>query len=359
MNLMLSPALGWAAGGAIAAIMAVMAVVEVVLFVRRRRGSTGGGAPDTDETVAACVRRTMLCLLVALMALTPSVTAATNSRAVNATDVVVAVDVTGSMAVSDAAYGSGETMTRLDATRRAVDELTSLYPDSSFAALRFGASGTLDVPLTPDTRAIGNWAATLAPEATDVSAGSSLDAPLDQLLLTLKDLREQHPDDAIVLYVITDGDETSQRSRRSFSSLRRYLDDAYAVGVGSEQGGNIPVIRGGVASDGPDGTDGADGEGSSDEWVTDPDTGQPGVSKMDMDNIKELADEMGGAALALGANTTLAGARSDAASDRWRVGESAKERTRTQPVVWPLAIAAAVLLAFEAGAWFAASRRLL
>lgn len=357
MNLMLSPALGWAAGGTIAAIMAVMAVVEVILFVRRRRGSAaGGGAPDTDETVAACVRRTLLCLLVALMALTPSVTAATNSRAVNATDVVVAVDVTGSMAVSDAAYGSGETITRLDAASRAVDELTSLYPDSSFVALRFGASGTLDVPLTPDTRAIGNWAATLAPEATDVSAGSSLDAPLDQLLLTLKDLREQHPDDAIVLYMITDGEQTSQRSRRSFSSLRRYLDDAYAVGVGSEQGGNIPVIRGGVASDGIDGTD---GEGPSDEWVTDPDTGQPGVSKMDMDNIKELADEMGGAALALGANTTLAGARSDAASDRWRVGESAKERTRTQPVVWPLAIAAAVLLAFEAGAWFAVSRRLL
>lgn len=356
MNLMLSPALGWAAGGTIAAIMAIMAVVEVVLFVRRRRGAAGNGAADTDETVAACVRRTLLCLLVALMALTPSVTAATNSRAVNATDVVVAVDVTGSMAVSDAAYGSDETMTRLDATRRAVDELTSLYPDSSFAALRFGASGTLDVPLTPDTRAIGNWAATLAPEATDVSAGSNLDAPLDQLLLTLKDLREQHPDDAIVLYVITDGEQTSQRTRRSFSSLRRYLDDAYAVGVGSEQGGNIPVVRSGVTSGE---SDGADGDGSSDEWVTDPDTGQPGVSKMDMDNIKELADEMGGTALSLGANTTIAGARSDAASDRWRVGESAKERTRTLPVVWPLAIAAAVLLAFEAGAWFAASRRLL
>lgn len=181
-DLTLSPALGWPAGAALAAAMAALAVCCVVLHVRRRGSS--------DETAVACVRRCLLCATIALMMLTPSVLTTTDSRAVNATDVVIAVDVTGSMAVSDAHYGSDATITRIDAAKQAVKDITSLYQDASFLGLRFGATGTVDVPLTPDARAIGTWADTLSVEATSVSAGSSLDAPLDQLLLSLKSIRE-------------------------------------------------------------------------------------------------------------------------------------------------------------------------
>ena len=52
---------------------------------------------------------------------------------------------------------SEKTITRIDAARQAVHDVTAAYPDASFAALRFGASGTLDVPLTPDAPAIDNW----------------------------------------------------------------------------------------------------------------------------------------------------------------------------------------------------------
>ena len=202
-----SPALGWVAGGLLAAGLAVLAILEIALFVRLRASS--------DETVWACIRRTLMLLIVAVMVLTPSVVSSTTSQAINATDVIVAVDTTGSMAVADATYGSEKTITRIDAARQAVHDVTAAYPDASFAALRFGASGTLDVPLTPDAPAIDNWANTLAVEATSVSAGSSLDAPIDQLLLTVKSIREAHPDDAIVLYLITDGEQTSNVTRRS------------------------------------------------------------------------------------------------------------------------------------------------
>ena len=202
-HLTLSPALGWPVGGAVAVVLLACAIAQIVLHVRRRA--------DSDETVWACVRRVLLCLTVSVMALTPSIVAPTNSRAVNATDVVVAVDVTGSMAVKDAQYGSAEQSSRLDVAKQAVKDVTALYPNSSFAALRFGASGTLDVPLTPDSNAIDNWADTLAPEATSVSAGSTLDAPIDQLLLTCKSIHDQHPDDAIVLYLFSDGEQTSSK----------------------------------------------------------------------------------------------------------------------------------------------------
>ena len=228
------------------------------------------------------------------MALTPSIVSSTNSRAINTTDVVVAVDVTGSMAVADAQYGSDEQLSRLDVAKQAVKDIAAMYPNSSFAALRFGASGTLDVPLTPDSKAIDNWADTLAPESTSISAGSTLDVPIDQLLLTCKSIHDQHPDDAIVLYLISDGEQTSSKTRRTFSSLRRYLSDAFTVAVGSAQGGNIPVTGDGVE------------EGDT-QWVTDPETGEPGVSRMNADEMNAIADELSGTAIQLNATTTMSG----------------------------------------------------
>ena len=48
--------------------------------------------------------------------------------------------------------------------------------------------------------------------------------------------------------------------------------------VGSEQGGNIPVTGDGVE------------EGDT-QWVTDPETGEPGVSRMNADEMNAIADE--------------------------------------------------------------------
>lgn len=332
-----SPALGWIAGGILALILVAMAAVEVVLFVRRRGSS--------DETLLACIRRTVALVLAAFMVLTPSIVSSTTSRAINATDVIVAVDVTGSMAVEDAHYGSDDTVTRLDAAKKAVHDITDAYPSASFAAVRFGTSASVDVPLTPDSIAVGNWADTLSAESTSVSSGSSLDTPIDQLLLTAKAIHDQHPDDALVLYLITDGEQTSEKARRTYSSLREYITDGFVLGVGSTEGGKIPVIS-------------ADGK-TQGSWVTDPDTNQPGISKMDETSLKNIADEISGTYMALDASQTIENAVSEKTSNKWRTTQTAKERTRTTPVVWPLAIALAVILAWEAGCWLAESRRLL
>lgn len=341
-GLSFSPALGWPAGIAIALAMLVFAVGCVALHIRR--------AGESDETLAMCIRRCLICVLIAIMALTPSVVSSTTSRAVNATDVIVAVDVTGSMAVDDASYGSQDTVSRLDAAKQAVHDLTGMYADASFAALRFGVSATVDVPLTPDTLAIGNWADALTTEPTSLSTGSSLDVPIDQLLLTCKNIHEQRPDDAIILYIISDGEQTSSRTRRTFSSLRRYVDDAFTVGVGSAKGGKIPLVESVLSSD---------ESTAASEWVTDPETGEPGISRLDADMLTSIADEMSGSYIATNATQTVDTGLSAKASDRWHVTSTVKERTRVSPVTWPFAIAILALLAYEAGAWIVTSRRLL
>ncbi|WEV68411.1 VWA domain-containing protein [Bifidobacterium sp. ESL0769] len=345
-TLRFNPALGWPAGIAIAIIMLGFAFAVVVVH-RRRKG-------ESDETVWACVRRCVICVIIALLALTPSTIASTTSRAVNTIDVVIATDVTGSMAVDDAQYGTSKTMTRLDAAKKAIDDLTSIYDNSSFAAVHFGASATLDVPLTPDIGAIRNWATGLNTEPTSVSAGSNLDAPIDPLLVTLKQMRTAHPQDKIVLYYISDGEQTSAKPRRTFSSLRQYLDDAFTIGVGSEKGGQIPEVTAG-----PSDSDGDQPSTSSQGWVKDPATGQPGISRMDKKNLIAIADEMSGKCILLDATHKLDKSSVTSLSKHFRTVETPKRRERVMPVVWPLYIALAALLTMEMGSWLANSRRLL
>jgi Ca-activated chloride channel family protein len=333
-----APALGWVPAIIICVALAVAVLIMVLL--QRRRGTA------SDTTVWACIRRGATALVLAIMTLTPSLVTSTTSKAVNATDVFIAVDMTGSMAVNDAHYGSETSITRKDAAVQAIQDITKLYPDASFAGIRFGASGTLDVPLTPDSNAIDTWAQTLTTESTFASSGSNLDAPIDQLLIQLKAAQQQHPDDALIVYYISDGEQTSTESRRSFSSLRQYIDDATTVGVGSSAGGKIPVTN-------------TNGSTSGQQWVIDPTTKQPGISKMDSKNLKAIADEMSGRYIAVDAKSTLKNSASAEASKAYRLTVTPKERTVTAPIVWPFAIALTALLIWEAGAWLVLSRRML
>lgn len=344
-----APALGWPVAICLAVLLLGFGVAEIVLHVRRRNTADGSA---TDETATACVRRTLICLLASVMVLTPATVSTTTSRAIRGTDVMVAVDVTGSMAVKDAEYGSQTAISRLDAAKRIINDVTEAYPDSSYAALRFGASGTLDLPLTPDSSAIGAWADSLATEPTSASAGSSLDAPLDQLMLSLKSIRDQHPDDTVILYLITDGEQTSATARRSYSVLRRYVDDAFTIGVGSAKGGNIPNQSAPTQT--------SANTAAGDGWVIDPSTGKPGVSKLDEKTLESIADELGGTYRHVDATHTLTtSAVSSKAAGQWRLAETPKRRTRIIPLVWPFAAVALLLLIWELGAWIAMSRSML
>ncbi|OXN01566.1 VWA domain-containing protein [Bifidobacterium vansinderenii] len=337
-GLTLDPMFGWIVSPILAVAIVALTVVLAVRSHRQR--------PYTDATAVDWTRRILAAVMLAVMLLTPSTTLKTESRAVNATDVFIAVDVTGSMGVSDAQYGSEETMSRIDAAQQAVDGIVKLYPDASFAAISFGASGTLEVPLTPDSRAIENWASTLTLEPTSASSGSNLDKAVDPLLLATKNTRNQHPDDTIIVYYISDGEQTSNKSRRTFSSLRAYVNGAQTVGVGSTDGGQIPQIA-------------DDGSMSTDQFVTDPSTGQPGISKLDEKTLKAIADEMSGSYVHVDAGRTIDERDVQQTSSDWRMQSTYKQREHSVPAIWPFAIVFAVLLLWEAVAWMRTSRRLL
>lgn len=330
-----SPALGWPVAIVVSIAVIGLAVAGLVRMARDRSGS--------DATALDWVRRLLAAVTVAVLACGPATVRPTGSQAVNATDVFVAVDVTGSMAVRDARYGSDDAVTRLEAAAKAVDDIVSLHPGASFAAISFGTTGTLDLPLTPDTRAVANWAKGLRPEATGVSTGSNLDAAIDPALLAMRKAREAHPNDMIVFYYLSDGEQTSSKARRTFTSLRQYADAGAVVGLGSAQGGEIPKVS-------------ADGT-VEDGTVTDPTTGQPGVSRMDEKTLRAIADEIGGECVLAAADVTAASSLQGKASGEWRVAATAGQRTRVIPFVWPFLAILAALMVWEVGRQFFLYRR--
>ena len=337
-SLTFEPALGWVAGGLLAGLLLLLAIALVIHGLGKGR--------DTDADRWALARRTTMVLILALMVLTPSTVSRTTNKAVNATDVFIAVDVTGSMAVKDAGYGTQEGMSRLEAAKAAVRDLVDIYPDASFSALSFGASASVDLPLTPDVRAVDNWARGLTTEPTSRSSGSSLDAPLDRLTLALKQTKDRHPNDRILLYLISDGEQTGRDERRSFSVLREGLDEAFVLGTGSGKGGPVPLT-----SD----VGGSDAGG----WVKDPQTGQPGISAMDPNTLKAMADEMSGHYQALAKGVTVREGATASSSKRYRVTTVDQVRRHVTPLVWPLALVELVLVQVEAWLWIRTSRRLL
>ena len=347
MTATLAPMFGWI----VSPILALILVCLAVFTVARYRSTAAPHSEMTDTTVWAVVRRVLMCLLLAIIILTPARYVRNTTQAVNATDVYIAVDTTGSMAVNDAHYKGGQSVTRLNAASRAVKDIARMYPDASFSVIRFGASTSTDLPLTPDSNAVTQWADTLATEATATSRGSNLDAPLDSLIASMANTKKAHPGDTVVLYYISDGESTGSQARRTFSALRKYVDNAVVIGVGSAEGGKVPLTQVGVKA--------MDTQDNAGQWVKDPATGEDGISKLDEASLKSIADELSGTYIHITQERGITLQDSAGASRDYRLRTVTRRADYTVPVIWPFTTLFALIFAWELAAWTITSRRML
>lgn len=297
---------------------------------------------DSEAGAIDWIRRSFIVLVLLALAVGPSIVSTSASTAVSSTTVVMAVDVTGSMAVGDAQYGSSQKMTRLDAARHAIDDLLKLYAGARFEAISFGSSANVDVPSTADAQAVRSWAEGLEVEPTSVSAGSSLSQPLDTLIRSMQEIRARRHSAPIAFYYISDGEQTSRGGRRTFSTLRQFVTTGATIGVGSAAGGRVPLVTAANArrisiSPTPIAPNG---------YVTDPMTHKPGISQMSRRELSSIADEFSGQSLVLGPTTTIARLTSGT-SLRYRLAQGQKRHRSRTLVVWPQEIALFLLLLWE------------
>ncbi|MCO1338409.1 hypothetical protein BJH93_05800 [Kocuria polaris] len=312
----------------------LLAGVALMLWLGTRGLMT---ARSRSERVGA-IRRLGMVLVIGLIGAGPSATSTTVETTHTAADVYFVVDRTGSMAAED--WGDSGEEPRLDGVRHDVFELTKAIPDARYSVIGFDSVATRQLPLTWDARAVEAWSQTLTQEISRFSRGSLLDRPLDELEAALTASVEANPENARIVYFLSDGEETVPGERRSYAALAAMIDGGAVLGYGTPDGG--PMLEYVPGNEEPG-------------YIQDPDGGDA-VSVIDESVLREVADELQLTYVHRDSSETLA-AMAGEVKALAVIGTGEREKSVHTPVVWPLALVLAALLAWEAAAWAVAAGR--
>ena len=232
-------------------------------------------------------RRVALAVVVLLVLAGPSVPV-TESVAVSSLEIYLVVDRTGSMGAEDWAGGpSAGGGTRLDGVRADLTAIKDAHPDARYSIIALDSAAKTELPLTSDVDAVTAWINALRQETTDRSGGSSLERALPLLAQTLSASQESAPEDARVVYVLSDGEATDDGAAATeaaeagvtWKQVGAMVDGGSVLGYGTDEGGRMRESDGSGATDAP--------------YIQDPTTGKDAVSVPDTKELKMVADDLG------------------------------------------------------------------
>jgi Ca-activated chloride channel family protein len=220
--------------------------------------------------------RLLLVPVLGVLLLHPVLEGTTTATAgsVPARQVLVVLDRTTSMSALDRPDGRP----RLDGVRADLAALTDTLGGARFALVTWGRSVREVLPFTSDRAAFSQAVELTEAEDPRAGAGSSVDRPLPEVTEILRRAAEQHPERGLVLLVLSDGEDTSGDPPRSWASLAPLVDGGAVLGYGTAAGGTMPR-DGGRPGAGP--------------LLVDPRTGEPAVSRLDEDNLRRIARDLG------------------------------------------------------------------
>ncbi len=245
---------------AVIPLFGAMLVLCAVMIVRRPRQR------------GAWARRTLMVLLLLVVALRPvTPIEGEQTERMNA-NVFFVVDRTGSMNAED--Y-DGE-QPRLEGVRSDMRQIMSMTEGARYSIISFDSSATRQLPLTTDSGAANAWIDTLTTEPTAYSTGSNVDRPLQSLLVEISDAKREDPDSSVLVYVLSDGENTDEREAESFSQAAGFIDGGGVLGYGTSEGGQMKI----------------EGGQEHGEYITGPD-GRPGISTIDEQQLETIAGELG------------------------------------------------------------------
>ncbi len=118
-------------------------------------------------------------------------------------DVMVVVDLSGSMAEQDFVSTDGETVNRLEATKQVLEEFVSLREGDRLGLILFGDAAFVQSPFTADHSV---WMELL--EQTDVAMAGPSTALGDAIGLSIKVFEESNSTSEKVVIILTDGNDT-------------------------------------------------------------------------------------------------------------------------------------------------------
>lgn len=213
---------------------------------------------------------TAVAMVLALLG--PAINGAIARQAASDVNVFFVVDTTTSAMARD--Y-DGE-RTRLEGYREDIAKIQAQMPGARFSIITFDYAARVTMPLTTDTQALKTAVENLRAESSLYSGGSSVTVAQERLLTTLEGAKERQPERSRVVFYLGDGEQTASEEPAPFE-LGDLVDGGAVLGYGTAKGGKMATTS---------------GDGSVGEDVTDA-QGKPGISTIDEQRLKEVADQLG------------------------------------------------------------------
>ena len=332
-------------------VIAVALVMAALLWWSARWAFSALADPGAR---ASWWRRACLALVMVLILAGPAA-AVTESTQVSNVEIYLVVDRTGSMAAEDWAGGpAAGGGTRLDGVKSDLTAIRDAWPQARFCILALDSSAARELPLTSDLAAVTSWIGSLQQEITQRSQGSSLDGMLPLLVQTLTRAKEKNPEDARLVYILSDGEATDDgrgagaagTAGATWAKAGELTDGGAVLGYGTASGGMMRSF------------DGSSTPGSG-KYILDPDTGKPAVSVPDTRALASVAEALG-----VPYFQRTGGSDDVPTGDFTRQDVNAvltdgrEKKNRVRYLTWPLGIAASALAIWELVALIRAERAL-
>ena len=237
------PLVGLVRPEALALLGVVALVAAIALWSEVRRGralAAFAGSGAELSSASASGRRAKLALSVvaaaaAVVALSgPYFDVVERTVVQSGVDVVVALDVSQSMAVRDVEPD------RLRAGKELIRRLGDGMTQSRVALVLFAGQGIVRYPSTADPSVLGQTLDSVSAGFKPAAGGSSLRGAVDAALGAFSEEARQSPRRKAVV-LVTDGEETLGGAAPDVEALRAARVKLFTVGVGTASGGPIPT----------------------------------------------------------------------------------------------------------------------
>lgn len=332
-------------------VIAVALVMAALLWWSARWAFSSLADPGAR---ASWWRRACLALVVVLILAGPAA-AVTESSPVSNVEIYLVVDRTGSMAAEDWAGGpDAGGGTRLDGVKSDLTAIRDAWPQARFCILALDSSAARELPLTSDLAAVTSWIGSLQQEITQRSQGSSLDRMLPLLVKVLTRAKEKNPEDARLVYILSDGEATddgqgaaeSSAAGATWAKAGQLTDGGAVLGYGTTSGGMMRSF------------DGSSTPGSG-KYILDPGSGKPAVSVPDTQALASAAKALGVPYFQRTGGSDDAPTGDFTSQDVNAVLTDGREKkNRIRYLTWPLGVAASALAIWELMALIRAERAL-
>ena len=332
-------------------VIAVALVMAALLWWSARWAFSSLADPGAR---ASWWRRACLALVMVLVLAGPAAAVA-ESTPVSNVEIYLVVDRTGSMAAEDWAGGpDAGGGTRLDGVKSDLTAIRDAWPQARFCILALDSSAARELPLTSDLAAVTSWIGSLQQEITQRSQGSSLDRMLPLLVKVLTRAKEKNPEDARLVYILSDGEATddgqgaaeSSAAGATWAKAGQLTDGGAVLGYGTTSGGMMRSF------------DGSSTPGSG-KYILDPGSGKPAVSVPDTQALASAAKALGVPYFQRTGGSDDAPASDFTSQDVNAVLTDGREKkNRIRYLTWPLGVAASALAIWELMALIRAERAL-